>query len=195
MGDIHVFAFAGSLRVGSYNRALLRAALELAPFEVKAEVYDLDPIPLYNGDLEEHNYPQVVIDFKDKIRKADAILIATPEYNYSIPGVLKNAIDWASRPPRDIPFSEKPAAIIGASTGRFGTVRSQMHLRQVLFAVGLHVMNSPEIMVSQAAEKFDVEGKLIDERTNESLHKFWPAFLLWVERIQKGQGFSLSTAR
>ncbi len=179
-----IFAFAGSLRTGSYNRALLRAALELAPSEAEVEVYDLGSIPLYNGDLEEENYPQVVADFKEKIRNADAILIVTPEYNYSVPGVLKNAIDWASRPPKNIPFIGKPAAIIGASTGRFGTVRSQMHLRQVLFAVGLHLMNSPEIMVSQAADKFDTEGKLVDERTSESLRKFWPAFLLWVGKIK-----------
>src|SRR4051794_12733755 len=114
---LHLLAFAGSLRRRSFNRGLIRAAVEVVPAGIEIETFDLAPIPLYNGDVEEQGLPQPVADFKDKIRAADALLIATPEYNYSIPGVLKNAIDWASRPPTPSPLQRKPVALMGASAG------------------------------------------------------------------------------
>src|SRR3954469_14827795 len=127
---IRVLGFAGSLRRGSYNRAALRAAVEMMPEGGSLETFDLQGIPLYHGDVEAEGFPASVLAFKDAIRQADALLIVTPEYNYSMPGVLKNAIDWASRPAANSVFTGKPTAIMGVG-GRFGTVRAQAHLRQV----------------------------------------------------------------
>src|SRR5579859_2585336 len=125
-----VLGIAGSLRKGSYNKLALRAAVELKPADMEIESFDIAPIPLYDEDLRERGFPPVVQDLREKIRSADALLIVTPEHNYSMPGVLKNAIDWASRPPQQ-PLNGKPAAIMGASTGRLGTARAQYHLRQI----------------------------------------------------------------
>jgi len=130
MVGVHVLGISGSLRKASYNTALLRPASELLPRGMTLEVFDLSSIPLYNDDVRALGFPKPVQEFRSRIAAADALLIATPEYNFSIPGVLKNAIDWASRPP-DPPLDGKPLAIMGASTGNFGTVRAQMHLRQV----------------------------------------------------------------
>jgi chromate reductase len=128
---VKILGFAGSLRKQSYNRGLLQAALEVAPStNCNLEIFDLEGIPLYNQD-EENKLPKSVVQLKAKVRAADAILIATPEYNYSIPGVLKNALDWASRPYGDNAWDNKPVAIMGASPGMQGTSRSQYHLRQV----------------------------------------------------------------
>ena len=129
--SVNVLGFAGSLRKGSFNRMLLRAAVELAPPAMTIETIELDSIPLYNGDVEAQGDPEPVAEWKDAIRRADAILVVTPEYNYGIPGVLKNAIDWASRPPGKSVLNGKPAAIMGASPGGFGSVRAQLQLRQV----------------------------------------------------------------
>jgi chromate reductase len=127
---IRVLGFAGSLRRGSYNRALLRAAQELAPAGMTIEVSDLAPIPLYNADVEAEGDPEPVAAFKAAIRRADALLIACPEYNHGVPGVLKNAIDWASRPPRSAALDRKPLALMGASPGMTGSARGQSQLRQ-----------------------------------------------------------------
>ena len=143
---IKVLAFAGSLRRDSYNKALIRAAVELAPESVSIEVFDLEGIPPFNQDLEA-TPPQKVKDFKDQIRNADALLIATPEYNYSVSGVLKNAIDWASRPRADTPLEGKPVAIMSASVGRFGGARAQYHLRQTFIFLNMHPVNRPEVML------------------------------------------------
>ena len=180
MGLIKVLAFSGSLRKASYNRLLLDKLILLAPKTVTIDRFDISPIPLYNEDLEVQNYPETVTDFKNRIRNADGIIIVTPEYNYSIPGVLKNALDWASRPPTEIPFIGKPCAILGTSISQFGSVRSQLHLRQVLFALGVRLMNTPEIYVPKAKELF-ATGELTDERTINHLVKFWDAFILWVD--------------
>ena len=126
---IRVLGFAGSLRQGSYNRMALRTAVELQPTDMQIETFDIAPIPVYNEDIRAQGFPTVVERFREKIRAADALLMVTPEYNYSVPGVLKNAIDWASRPP-DQPFDEKPVAIMGAAGGILGTARAQYHLRQ-----------------------------------------------------------------
>ena len=135
--QIMILGFAGSLRKGSYNKAILRAALELSPEDAKNEIFDLEGIPPYNMDLE-NRMPERVKEFKAKIRAADAILIATPEHNYSVPGVLKNAIDWASRPYGDNSFEGKPVGIMSASTGMLGGARAQYHLRQMFVFLDMY---------------------------------------------------------
>lgn len=159
-----ILGFAGSLRKESYNKALLRAALELTPEGVELEVFDLEGIPPFNQDLE--NEPvEKVKEFKAKIRAADAVLIATPEYNYSIPGVLKNAIDCASRPYGDNAFANKCVAVMGASPSMLGTARAQYHLRQCFVFLSCFTLNQPEVMVSFAQEKIDKGGRVIDQKT------------------------------
>lgn len=158
-----IVGFAGSLRKESYNKMLLYAALELLPKNARLEILDLGEIPLFNQDLE-HDMPETVRKFKEKIKNADALLIVTPEYNSSIPGVLKNALDWASRPPGDNSLDSKPVAIMSASLGMLGGARAQMHLRQILFSLNTYVVNKPEVIVNFANEKFDLDGKFKDEK-------------------------------
>ena len=166
MDKIKILGFAGSLRNGSYNKSILRAATELLPENTELEIFDLAEIPMYNQDLDGEK-PSSVSEFKDKIKSADAILIATPEYNYSIPGVLKNAMDWASRPYGDNSFDGKPLAIMGASIGNIATARAQYHLRQTCVFLNMHVVNQPEVMVGVAQDKIDSNGVLTDEKTKE----------------------------
>ena len=163
---INLLGFAGSLRQKSYNRSLLRACLELLPPDTALEIFDLEGIPLFNQDLEASPPPKV-IEFKQKIKAADAILIVTPEYNYSVPGVLKNAIDWASRPSGNNSFQGKKAAIMSASTGMLGGARAQYHLRQSFVTLDMYAVNQPEVFVTFAAQKFDDQGRLVDEKTRE----------------------------
>lgn len=183
MEQILVLGFAGSLRKGSYNKALLRAAVELMPKNAKLEIFDIDGIPLYNQDLEK-DMPAKVKEFKEKIRRADAILIATPEYNYSFPGVLKNAIDWASRPPGDNSFEGKPVAIMSASIGILGGARAQYQLRQVLVTLNMHPINRPEVMVPLAGEKFDDKGRLIDEKTRAKVQELLESLVAWTRKLK-----------
>jgi len=166
MKKVSILGFAGSLRKGSYNRAILRAATELLPANATLDIYDLEGLPLFNQDLEGQPTEKVK-EFKAKIRAADAILIATPEYNYSIPGVLKNAIDVASRPYPENAFAGKPVAIMGASIGMLGTARAQYHLRQSFIFLDMHTLNSPEVMVAHAADKVDSNGRFTDEMGRE----------------------------
>ena len=166
--QIRILGFAGSLRKGSYNRALLRVAAELMPKNAVFEVFDLAGIPPFNQDLETQP-PEEVKNLKARIKAADAILIATPEYNYSIPGVLKNAIDWASRPYLDNAFNDKPVVMMGASSGMLGTARAQYHLRQCFVFLNIHTVNKPEVMVNFAPEKFDADGRLKDEKTRKRI--------------------------
>jgi chromate reductase len=180
MQPINVLGFAGSLRRESYNRALLRAAIELAPAGMVISAFDLDEIPLYNGDVEAEGDPAGVARFKQAIREADGVLMATPEYNHGVPGVMKNAIDWASRPPRDAALSRKPVALIGASPGITGSARGQSQLRQAFEFTESYCMPQPEILVFRAHEKFDAAGRLTDERTRDNLAKFLIAFGEWV---------------
>jgi chromate reductase len=179
-----ILGFAGSLRKASYNKALLHAAVELAPKELKIEVFDLDGIPPFNQDLE-RDLPEKVKEFKAKIRAADAILIVTPEYNYSIPGVLKNAIDWASRPYPDNAFDSKTVAIMGASTGMLGTARAQYHLRQCFVFLNMYPVNKPEIMVTFAPQKFDENGRLTDKNTGEHVLDLLRSLVNWTEKLEK----------
>lgn len=181
--QIRVLAFAGSLRRGSFNKALIRCAVEVAPKSVAIEVFDLEGIPLYNQDLEAMP-SQRVIDFKEKIKKADALLIASPEYNYSISGVLKNALDWASRPKADNPLQGKPVAIMSASTGRFGGARAQYHLRQCFIFLDMHPINNPQVMLSDAANNVDADGRLINEQTRELILKLVETLASWIMRLK-----------
>ena len=178
-----VLGFAGSLRKDSFNRALLRAAQKFAPPEVDVEIFEIDSLPLYNQD-EESSLPSVVRSFKEKIESADAVLMVTPEYNYSVSGVLKNAIDWASRPYGTNSFNDKPVAIMGATIGNIGTARAQYHLRQILVYLNAHALNSPEVMVSSAQDKFK-DGELIDEHTQKKLREQLSALAVWAKRLQQ----------
>jgi chromate reductase len=181
---VNILGFAGSLRKDSYNKSLLRAALEFLPANAELEIFDLEGIPPYNQDLE--NQPaEKVKEFKAKIRAADAILIATPEYNYSIPGVLKNAIDCASRPYGDNAFEHKPVAIMGASPGMVGTARAQYHLRQCFVFLTCFALNQPEVMVSIAQEKIDKEGKLTDQKTREKVRELLESLVAWTRRLKQ----------
>jgi len=178
-----VLGFAGSLRKDSYNKALLRAALELLPEGVEMETFDLEGIPPFNQDLE-GNPPQKVTDFKAKIRGADALLIATPEYNYSIPGVLKNAIDWASRPYGDSAFQEKPVALMGASIGMLGTARAQYHLRQCCVFLQMHPVIDTEVMVPFVSDKVDSNGRLTDANTKDKIKGLIESLIIWTQRLK-----------
>jgi chromate reductase len=180
---IQVLGFSGSLRKGSYNTALLHAAAELLPDDMLLKTFDLAPIPLYNEDIRAQGYPESVQTFRDQIAAADALLIATPEYNFSVTGVLKNAIDWASTSPR-APLGGKPAAIVGASNGNFGTVRAQMHLRQILAANNMFLVNKPEVLVARAGEKFDAEGRLMDETARKLIRDLLEALVALTRRLR-----------
>jgi chromate reductase, NAD(P)H dehydrogenase (quinone) len=147
------------------------------------ETFDLAPIPLYNEDVKQQGFPPPVQEFREKIRAADALLIVTPEYNYSISGVLKNAIDWASRPP-DQPFEEKPIAIMGASPGRFGSARAQYHLRQCFIFLNGLVMNRPEVMIGNASQMFDDQLRLTDQPTRELIAKLLVSLVDWTRRCR-----------
>jgi len=181
---ISILGFTGSLRKGSYNKALLRAAMEVIPADAQLEIFDLEGIPLFNQDME-NQPPEKVKEFKAKIRAADAILIATPEYNYSIPGVLKNAIDTASRPYGDNAFDGKPVAIMGASVGMLGTARAQYHLRQSLVFLNLYPLNQPEVMVPLAQEKIDQNGRVTDQKTREKIKELLEALVIWTRKLKK----------
>jgi chromate reductase, NAD(P)H dehydrogenase (quinone) len=159
---VRILGIAGSLREGSYNRALLRAARELLPEGVELVEHDIGALPFYDGDVEAAGDPEAVVALKDAIRSADALLIATPEYNRGVSGVLKNAIDWASRPPVASPLTAKPVAIIGASTGRGGTARAQEQLRSALEFSRAEVPEQPEVLVPEAFMRFDEQGELVD---------------------------------
>lgn len=181
---IRVLGFAGSLRQGSFNRALLRAAKDSAPAGMVIDTFDLAPIPLYNADLEARGDPGPVAAFKQAISQADAVLIATPEYNHGVPAVTKNAIDWASRPPRNSALNGKPVGVIGASPGITGTARGQSQLRQAFEFTNSYAMPQPELLVFRAHEKFDAHGRLTDQPTRQALQQFLEAFAAWVVRFK-----------
>jgi chromate reductase len=180
---VKVAGFAGSLRQGSFNRALLRAAVELAPERMAIETLDIADIPLYNADVEAQGDPEPVAAFKRAIGAADGLLIATPEYNLGVPGVTKNAIDWASRPPRDSVLDGKPVAVMGATPGMGGTARGQSQLRQAFVFTNSYAMPQPEVLVRRASDLFDADGRLTDESTREHLVKFLNAFADWIVRV------------
>jgi chromate reductase len=187
MAAINILGFAGSLRRGSYNRALLRAAAGLAPEGVAIEIFDLAEVPLYNGDVEAEGDPPAVAQFKQAIVAADGVLMATPEYNHGVPGVMKNAVDWASRPPGRAPLGAKPVGIIGASPGITGSARGQSQLRQAFEFTNSFCMPQPELLVFKAHEKFDSEGRLTDDATREHLVRYLDSFAAWVRRFVPDQ--------
>ena len=181
---VKILGIAGSLRKTSYNRGALRAAQEVAGPDASIEIFDLGGIPMFNQDNDNPS-PVPVAQFKAKIREADAVLICTPEYNYSIPGVLKNAIDWASRPYGDSAWDGKPVAIMGASPGRFGTARAQYHLRQCFVFLNMRALCQPELMIADASDKFDDQGNLVDQDTRDRIKKLVEALVAWTRQLQK----------
>lgn len=182
LGYMKILGISGSLRQGSFNTAALRAAQELAPEGMTITLADIGDIPLYNDDVRQTGYPSSVERLRGEIAAADAVLFATPEYNYSLSGVLKNAIDWASRPPNQ-PFDGKPVAIMGASPGTLGTARAQYHLRQSLVFLNCFPLNRPEVFIGQASQKFDAHGRLTDEPTREFIRKLLNALAAWRIRL------------
>ncbi len=181
---IKIFGFSGSLRKNSYDRSLLSAALEMVPEDATLEVFDLEGMPLFNPDFE-NQPPEKVKVFKAKIRAADAILVATPESTYTMPGVLQNAIDWASRPSRNNVLEGKPVAVMGASSGVAGTARAQYHLRQIFASLNMSVLETPEVMVPFASEKIDRNGRVIDQETRENIKSLLESLISWTKKVKK----------
>jgi chromate reductase, NAD(P)H dehydrogenase (quinone) len=187
MDQITVLGIAGSLRTASFNRSALAAAREHAPEGMRIISFEkLGEIPLYNEDVKAVGFPAPVAELRAAIADADALLFVTPEYNFSVPGVLKNALDWVSRPP-DMPLIGKPAAIMGASPGLMGTVRAQLHLRQILSGLNMPLLNRPEVLIREAGSKFDASGRLIDEDTRKRIRTLLERLLDWTRLIKGGR--------
>jgi chromate reductase len=180
---MRLLGLCGSTRTGSFNRALLAAASQLAPESVTIEPWDLRRLPMYDDDLRLSGFPAEVAAFREAVRAADGLVFATPEYNRSLPTILKNAIDWASRAP-DQPFDGKPVAILGAATGLYGTARSQYDLRKILGGLNAMVLNKPEVLIGQAATRFDAEGRLTDETARGLLAQQMAALQAWTLRLK-----------
>ena len=183
MPDISILGIPGSLRKASFNRYALVAAQALLPAGATLELFDLEGIPPYNQDLDMQP-PARVTEMKAKVRAADAILFATPEYNYSIPGVLKNAIDWASRPYGDSAWQGKPVGVMGASVGTHGTARSQYHLRQCFVFLNMYPVNQPEVLIPVAAQRFNERGELTDETSKDLIRKLLAELVAWTKRLR-----------
>jgi chromate reductase len=182
---VRILGIAGSLREKSFNKYLLRTAVANAPEGMTIDTFDIAPIPLYNDDVREAGYPEPVLQFVKAIEAADGILIVTPEYNHSVPGVLKNALDWVSRAPVT-PLAGKPVSMMGASLGQLGTVRSQAHLRQVLACLNMFALNKPEVFVGGAPGKFDEDGRLTDEAALGFVKTHLEALRDWTLRVSRG---------
>ncbi len=182
----HFVAVSGSLRKASWNTMVLKAAQQLVPENVHIEHLSIDWVPLYNFDLHNKRYPDVVEKLDNVIKAADAVIFVTPEYNYSVPGVLKNFIDFASKSPLR-PFDMKPVGIISASTGLLGAARAQYHLRQIMVALNAYVMNQPEIMIAEVDNKFDAAGNITDEKTKQFIYSFITALASFTDMIQQAQ--------
>ena len=188
--NMKVLGFGGSLRKGSYSMALLQASAKLAPNGMEIEIFNrLGEFPPYNKDMDD-NPPKVVTDFKEKVKNADAILISTPEYNYSIPGFLKNAIDWGSRPYGHNSFEGKPVALLSSSTGSLGGSRAQYHLRQCCVFLNMYPINRPECFVGDVQKKVDDSGRLTDQGTQEKIKEVLEALAEWTKRLASGRGGS-----
>jgi chromate reductase, NAD(P)H dehydrogenase (quinone) len=181
---ISVLGICGSLRKASYNIAALRTAIALKPPGMSVTVADISQIPLYNEDVRAQGFPPPVETLRRQIAAADVLLFACPEYNYSMSGVLKNAIDWASRPP-DQPFAGKPCAIIGAAAGMAGSARAQYDLRRSCVFLDMHPLNKPEVLIGQAQTKFDAEGNLLDEVARNLIRDLMANLAGWARQIGK----------
>jgi len=178
-----IIALCGSLRRGSRNRQLLNAAQAIATrLDARIDIADIGDLPLYNGDIEADGMPAAVSSLGERMLAADAVLIASPEYNYSIPGVLKNAIDWLSRLSPQ-PFSGKPVAIMGTSPGAIGTGRMQYHLRQVLVCLDARTLTKPEVMIGSYSDKFDDSGTLTDSKALEMIERLLTSLLAWQKQL------------
>ena len=192
---VRILGLAGSLRQASYNRAAVRAAGTLLPAGATLEIFDLHGLPGFSED-DEKSTPAKIVELKQRIRAADALLFATPEYNYSVPGVLKNAIDWASRPYGDSAWGGKPAAIMGASVGAGATMRAQYHLRQIFVYLDIHALNQPEVMIGNASSRFDASGNLTDDGTRERIRKLLEALVAWTRQLRgEGAGIGAGAGR
>ena len=183
MPDFSILGIPGSLRKASFNRHALVAAQALVPAGAALEIFELEGIPPFNQDQEKQP-PTRVTELKAKVRAADAILFATPEYNYSIPGVLKNAIDWASRPYGDNAWQGKPVAVMGASVGILGSARAQYHLRQCFVFLNMYPVNQPEVLIASAAQRFNERGELTDETSRELIRKLLAELVAWTTRLK-----------
>ncbi|HZB90914.1 MAG TPA: NAD(P)H-dependent oxidoreductase [Stellaceae bacterium] len=179
---VKTLGISGSLRKGSFNSAALRAAQELVPEGMSLEIADIAEIPLYNDDVRAGGYPPPVQHLRERIAVADALLFATPEYNYSYSGVLKNVIDWVSRPP-DPPVIGKPVAIMGATPSLWGTTRAQYHLRQCFVFLNMMPVNKPEVLIAQAGTHFDADGKLTNQTTRDLIAQLLVALRDWTRRL------------
>ncbi|MEO8673931.1 MAG: NAD(P)H-dependent oxidoreductase [Casimicrobiaceae bacterium] len=186
-GTLTILGIPGSLRRASYNRAALIAAQGLLPAGTRLDIFDLEGLPMFNQDKEAQPAPRVVA-FKDAIRGADAILFATPEYNYSMSGVLKNAIDCASRPYGDSAWEGKPVAVMGASVSMFGTMRAQNHLRQTFVSLDMHPVNEPEVMIDNAGKAFDKQGLLVDEASRKLIRQLLENLAHWARQLEESSG-------
>lgn len=185
---IRVLGIAGSLRKGSLNRAILRTAQELVPEGMVIDIYEgIGDFPFYNDDLiAESGFPAVVKEFRDRVKAADGILIVTPEYNHGIPAVLKNAIDWGSRPTGDSAWNGKPLALMGAANAQGGTVRAQTQLRMYAVPLNMYVLPRPEVLINNARAKFDEELNFTDQQGRDFMQQQLAAFAQWIRRLEKG---------
>ena len=179
---VKILGIAGSLRKGSFNKSILREALALLPENVELEIFDIEGTPSFNQDMI-NSPPELITDLKAKVRSADAILFATPEYNFSVPGVLKNVIDWVSRANGENSWQGKPVAIMSASTGLIGGERAQLHLRQCFVYLDMHAVNRPEVIVTLAAQKIDQNGRLTEEHTKEKIKELLVALVELTNKI------------
>lgn len=187
-GELTIFGISGSLRRGSYNAAVLRAARDLAPSGVDFDIFErLGEIPPFNEDTED-SPADAVVDLKRRIQRADAVVIATPEYNFSVPGVLKNAIDCASRPYGDNSWAGKPVAVMGASIGMLGSARAQYHLRQMFVFLDMHPVNQPEVIIPMAADRIDDQGNLADEASRKFIGELMENLVAWTRRVSAPEG-------
>jgi chromate reductase len=180
MKNVQIAAFSGSLRIGSYTTSLVNAFQKLAPHGITLDLIDISNLPFINQDLE-NNLPKPVKELHEAIINADAILLATPEYNRSYSPVIKNALDWGSRPEGKNKWAQKPAAVIGCTPYMLGAFGAQNHLRQVMMYLNMYVLQQPEFYLGKAAEKFNEHGELTDKETIENITKFWTVFIEWIE--------------
>ncbi|VVB76975.1 FMN-dependent NADH-azoreductase [uncultured archaeon] len=188
---IKILGFAGSMRQGSYNRMLLNAAAELLPSNTTMDIYDFGEMPIFDQDSEKKTLSAEVTKFKEKVRQADAILISTPEYNYTIPAALKNVLEWASRPYGDNAFDRKPVAVMSASTEGGGGAIAQYHLRQIMVYLNAYVLNKPQVLVNFADEKFDAKGALTDSDARTHLKVMLTNLQNWARLIKYGKANNL----
>jgi len=181
--DLKILGIPGSLRQASFNRFALVAAQALLPAGASLDIFELEGIPVYNQDLDKQP-PARVVEMKTRVRAADAILFATPEYNYSMPGVLKNAIDWASRPYGDSAWQGKPVAVMSASVGVQGGARAQYHLRQSFVFLNMYPVNQPEVLIANAAQRFNERGELTDEAARDLIRKLLAELVAWTRKLK-----------